>query len=97
MFVKPKKESPVKEKKPPLVVLIVKPDCMSQGRGIFLTNNADQIPIDETQVVQEYIPDPHLVDNLKYDIRLYVLVLSCDPLKIFLFKEGFVGGERNVY
>ena len=41
-------------------------------------------------VVQEYLPNPHLIDKLKYDIRLYVLILSCDPLKIYLYKEGLV-------
>ena len=37
----PKKTgSPSKSKAPP-VTLIVKPDCQSQGRGIFLTNDID--------------------------------------------------------
>jgi len=25
---------------------------------------------------------------LKFDIRLYVLLCSCEPIKIFLYKEG---------
>jgi hypothetical protein len=31
--------------------MIVKPDCLSQGKGIFLTHDLDQIPIGEPHVV----------------------------------------------
>ena len=70
--------------------MIVKPDCNSQGKGIFLTNKIDEIAKEESYVVQQYMQDPYLVDGLKFDLRLYVLVLSSEPLKIFLYEEGMV-------
>ena len=31
---------------------------------------------------------PFLVDNFKFDLRVYALVLSVDPLRMFIFKDG---------
>ena len=77
--------------------MIVKPDCSSQGKGIFLTNDIDKIPKEETYVVQQYMQNPYLIDGLKFDLRLYVLVLSCEPLKIFLYQEGLVRFATHQY
>jgi len=40
--------------------------------------------------VSRYVSKPHLLNGRKYDLRLYVLVTSYDPLKIYLFKDGLV-------
>lgn len=72
--------------------MICKPDHESQGKGIWITNDVDSIAMSERElvVVQEYLNNPFLLDGLKFDLRLYVLVLSADPLKIYLHKEGLV-------
>jgi len=67
---------------------IVKPEGLSQGKGIYLTRNLETIDSADHCIVQRYIRKPYLLDDLKFDLRLYVLVYGCDPLRIYLFKEG---------
>jgi tubulin polyglutamylase TTLL5 len=69
-------------------IWIVKPVSLSRGRGIFLINHPDQIPLDESLVVSKYLLNPLLVDGFKFDLRLYVAVTSFDPLVIYLYEEG---------
>ncbi|CAL1536025.1 unnamed protein product [Lymnaea stagnalis] len=69
---------------------IVKPSNGAQGHGISLYKNAEKIPALEHTVVQEYIDKPLLLDGYKFDLRIYVLITSCDPLRIFLFNDGLV-------
>ena len=71
-------------------VYIVKPEANSQGRGIYLTKHIDDLSSGDRVVVQEYIPRPLLIEGLKFDIRLYVLVAGCEPLRLFLHREGLV-------
>ncbi|XP_067224643.1 tubulin polyglutamylase TTLL5 isoform X6 [Chanodichthys erythropterus] len=67
---------------------IIKPVASSRGRGIYLVSNPSQIPLDENILVSRYISNPLLIDDFKFDVRLYVLVTSYDPLLIYLYEEG---------
>lgn len=40
--------------------------------------------------MQEYHPKPYLLDGYKFDLRLYVLVNYCDPLRVMIFRDGLV-------
>lgn len=67
---------------------IVKPEALSQGKGIFITKRFDQIDMSEHLVVQKYIKHPYLLDEYKFDFRIYVLVTNVQPLRIFAFRDG---------
>nr|KAF6399270.1 hypothetical protein HJG59_010157 [Molossus molossus] len=67
---------------------ICKPDSGCQGRGIFITRNIREIKPGEHMICQQYISKPFLIDGFKFDMRIYVLLTSCDPLRIFMYEEG---------
>ncbi|XP_057715877.1 tubulin polyglutamylase TTLL5 isoform X1 [Corythoichthys intestinalis] len=67
---------------------IIKPVASSRGRGIYLVSNPNQISVDDNILVSRYIHNPLLIDDFKFDMRLYVLVTSYDPLLIYVYEEG---------
>jgi tubulin polyglutamylase TTLL6/13 len=76
---------------------IVKPEAMSQGKGIFITRKFDQIDPSEHLVVQKYIKNPFLIDGYKFDFRIYVLVTNVQPLRIFIFRDGLARFASEKY
>ncbi|CAM6122925.1 unnamed protein product [Calypogeia fissa] len=83
-------------------VWIMKPVGKARGRGIFLFTRLNQIsewkkdhrwksdnPQVENYIVQKYIENPYLIGGKKFDLRIYVLVLSYAPLKAYLYRSGF--------
>lgn len=61
--------------------------CLSR---ISLIRNCEKLPAQEHFIVQEYLDKPFLMEGYKFDLRIYILVTSCDPLRIFLYKDGLV-------
>ncbi|OMJ73556.1 hypothetical protein SteCoe_27720 [Stentor coeruleus] len=78
-------------------IWIVKPACSSQGKGIFLVDSILDVPIDNICVISKYIENPYLINGLKFDIRLYVLVTSFEPLRIYLYEEGLTRFASEKY
>ncbi|XP_054565254.1 tubulin polyglutamylase TTLL6 isoform X2 [Eptesicus fuscus] len=76
---------------------ICKPDSGCQGRGIFITRTVKEIKPGEDMICQLYISKPFIIDGFKFDLRIYVLITSCDPLRIFTYKEGLARFATTSY
>ncbi|XP_074859307.1 tubulin polyglutamylase TTLL7 isoform X3 [Carettochelys insculpta] len=69
---------------------IVKPANGAMGHGISLIRSGEKLQAQDHLIVQEYLDKPFLMEGYKFDLRVYILVTSCDPLKIFLYHDGLV-------
>jgi hypothetical protein len=68
---------------------ISKPGGGARGEGIRVINEMPA-PSVARRVVQRYIPNPLLIDGLKFDLRFYVAVMSLTPLRIYVHENGLV-------
>ncbi|XP_032428552.1 tubulin polyglutamylase TTLL7 isoform X2 [Xiphophorus hellerii] len=73
-----------------LKTFILKPANGAMGHGISLIRSCEKLPSHEHFIVQEYLDKPFLMEGYKFDLRIYILVTSCDPLRIFLYNDGLV-------
>lgn len=69
---------------------IVKPPASARGTGIQVVHKWSQVPTESSLVVQRYISRPYLINDTKFDMRIYVLVTSFHPLRIYLYQDGLV-------
>lgn len=51
----------------------------------------------EHLVAQRYIPNPYVIDNQKFDLRIYALLYGVNPLRIFVFNDGLVRVATEEY
>jgi tubulin polyglutamylase TTLL6/13 len=76
---------------------IIKPQYNCQGIGIFLTRNYEWAENGEHYVAQKYMHRPFLIDGLKFDLRIYVLITGVSPLRCFIYKEGLARFATEEY
>lgn len=80
-------------------IWILKPTSLSRGRGMkIIANRADfdqyfgqKSVIDERKyIAQKYISNVLLLNDRKSEIRVYWLIASLDPLRVYFYPEGSV-------
>ena len=74
---------------------LIKPKTGSLGAGIYIFENLKKTP--DVYLLSRYISNPHLINKLKYDFRIYVLITGLFPLKVYLYKEGMVRFSTEEY
>jgi tubulin polyglutamylase TTLL5 len=76
---------------------IVKPNASSQGRGIYLVDDINEVPMDEACIISRYIDNPLLINGYKFDLRIYVCVTCFEPLRIYMYEEGLARFASEPY
>jgi|LauGreDrversion4_2_1035121.scaffolds.fasta_scaffold151436_2 tubulin polyglutamylase TTLL4 len=79
------------------VLYILKPVAASCGRGIKVIGKKTVINKKDGYLASKYICKPHLINELKYDLRVYVLVTCFDPLKVYVYNDGLVRFATEKY
>lgn len=89
-----------------LFVSLKRPDKV---KGSFFSVIINKLDKNEHYVVQRYLHKPYLIDDLKFDLRIYVLLVGVNPLRAFIYKEGMarfsveqycspnIGNLKNLY
>lgn len=76
-------------------IWIAKPAGLSRGRGIQVFSHLDDIAAytrgkDHNWIMQKYIENPMIVNNRKFDLRIWVLVTDINPLTIWFWNKPYV-------
>ena len=56
----------------------------------------DRVQNKET-IVSSYIENPLLINGLKFDLRIYVVITCVNPLRVYIYKEGIVRFATEEY
>ena len=74
---------------------LIKPKSGSLGHGIRIFLSLDDIP--KEFLLTRYINPPHLINNKKYDFRIYILVTGLAPFRMYIYTEGLVRFASEEY
>lgn len=77
---------------------IIKKAAASRGEGVEVVDSSQsEVPTANDFVIQHYIERPFLITGRKFDLRIYVLVTSIAPLRIYMYNSGLVRFATRPY
>ncbi|OTF82330.1 tubulin polyglutamylase TTLL1-like protein [Euroglyphus maynei] len=80
-----------------LHALMSQQNCITNSNSNNINGSTSRKP-KVSMVVQEYISNPCLLHNdAKFDLRVYVLITSILPLRVYVYDEGLVRFAANRY
>lgn len=62
----------------------MKPCAAARGNGIKIISKKSRVHKKKNYLVMDYISKPHLINGLKYDLRVYVLITRYYDLLLFI-------------
>jgi tubulin polyglutamylase TTLL4 len=76
---------------------IIKPCASARGIGIRVVDRWADIPKTKRMLIQRYVRHPYLINESKFDLRIYVHVTSFDPLRVYICRDGLVRFATQKY
>ena len=52
---------------------------------------------DNDLIVQKYLHKPHLIEGKKFDLRIYVILVGVNPLRVYIYKDGMARFATEFY
>jgi tubulin polyglutamylase TTLL4 len=78
-------------------MFILKPSASSCGRGIRVVQGTSKFTHKDDIIVSFYVDKPLLINTKKFDLRIYVLVTSFNPLRVYVYDEGLARFATEPY
>lgn len=72
-------------------------NASARGIGIRVVHDWAKVPKEKSYLVQQYLSDPYLINEAKFDLRIYVYVSSFDPLRVYVCRDGLVRFATQKY
>eukprot|EP00493_Phyllostaurus_siculus_P025894 UN26239 len=79
-------------------IWIQKPSSGRRGIGIkLIKGKVEDLNPSTPTIIQEYVDNPLLIGNYKFDLRIYVLCTSLRPLELLIYNDGLVRFSTSEY